>query len=356
MGFDGSGKRSVSVVLPAYNEAAVLESSLERVCAELRTLEAMFRWEVLVIDDGSRDATAEIAARFAQANPEVRLILHASNRNLGGALRTGFKHARGDYVIPLDTDLSYDPSHLELMLGAIVESGADMVIASPYGPEGRVTAVPPLRLLLSRGANKLLSLTAPGRLTTITGMVRAYDRSFVRSLHLRSSGSDINTEILYKAQLLGARIVEVPAHLDWTSQREVAEKRSSSMKIGAAILAQSFSSFLFRPLLFFVVPGLVLMVLSLYTLVLGAVRWFDLYGEVTGNAWVRIGAAAGAAFAERPHTFVIGGIAMVLAVQLLSLGIIATQVKRYFEELFALGTRVLRFHRDQAETENERQD
>lgn len=332
-------KPLLTVVLPAYNEEAMIGQSLKEVCEYLRGIEDRYLWEVIVVDDGSRDATASIVEEFAQGEPGVRLLRHRTNFNLGQALRYAFNQARGDYVITLDTDLSYGPEHIGLLADAITETGAKVVIASPYVKGGKVSAVPKSREFLSRAANRLLSLTAKGSLTTVTGMVRAYDRRFLQGLDLKAWDFEVNTEIIYKAQVLRALIVEVPAHLDWSRQRSVGDRRKSSIRINRAVVSQAFSSFLFRPFMYFVIPGLIVMVLALYSLgwAVGHTIGFWLTPEVD-----EFSDAVLAAFELSPHSFVVGGIALIVAFQLVSLGFLSAQNKRYFDELFHLGTAVLR--------------
>lgn len=329
----------LTVVLPAYNEEAMIGQTLKEVCDYLRTIEDRYSWEVLVVDDGSADRTSEIIEEFARGESSVRLLRHRTNFNLGQALRYAFNRARGDYVITLDSDLSYGPEHIGLLADTIVGTGAKVVIASPYVKGGKVSAVPRTREFLSRAANRLLSLTAKGSLTTVTGMVRAYDRRFLQSLDLKAWDFEINTEIIYKAQVLRALIVEVPAHLDWSRQRSVGDRRKSSIRIKRAVVSQAFSSFLFRPFMYFVIPGLVVMVLALY-----ALGWAVFH---TVRFWVtpevnEFSDAVLLAFELSPHSFVVGGIALIVAFQLISLGFLSAQNKRYFDELFHLGTTVLR--------------
>ena len=85
--------------------------------------------------------------------------------------------------------------------------------------------------------------------------MRAYDGPFIRGLDLKSMGPEINTEILYKAQILRARVIEIPAHLDWTGQSERMKARKVSLKVSSTSKLLMFSSFLFRPIMFFLVPG-----------------------------------------------------------------------------------------------------
>lgn len=334
-----SQRPMATIVLPAYNEEALIHHSLERVCGYLESIEDRYTWEVIVIDDGSDDRTGQIIEEFAREESRVRALRHKTNFSLGQAFRYAFNNARGDYVVTLDSDLTYAPEHIERLLDAIVESGAKIVVASPYADGGTVTAVPRFREALSRIANRLLGVSAKGRLTTLTGIVRAYDRQFLDSLNLKAWDFEINTEIIYKAQVLRALIIEIPAHLDWSAVNDLGERRKSSIRIGRSILAQAFSSFLFRPFVFFIGPGLTVLVLSVFTL-----SW-SLYHTIV--AWSSenvelFSDAVGVAFSVSPHSFIVGGISLLVGIQLVSLGILSAQNKRYFEEMFHLGTTVYR--------------
>ncbi len=328
----------LSVVLPAYNEEALIGESLKVVCGHLISLEERYDWEVLVVDDGSRDATASIVEEFAESEPRVRLLRHITNFNLGQALRYAFNRAKGDYVIVLDSDLSYGPEHIELLADTIVETRAKIVIASPYIKGGRVSSVPKSREFLSRGANRLLAMTAKGNLTTVTGMVRAYDRRFLQGLDLKAWDFEINTEIIHKAQILRARIVEVPAHLDWSRQQAVGDRRRSNIRVRRAMASQAFSSFLFRPFMYFIMPGLVILGLSTYSIGWAVYHTLRFYFSEAHH----FSDAVLAAFQLSPHAFVVGGISLVVAIQLISLGILSAQSKRYFDEVFHLGTTIYR--------------
>ena len=335
-------KPFVSVVVPAFNEADVIVDTLGRLIDHLHTLDARFRWEIVVVDDGSTDTTAELAQDFASEHPEVRVLRHRVNFRLGQALRYAFGQTTGDYVAVVDCDLSYSPDHVTRMLHTIEDTNARIVIASPYAKGGQTTNVPFLRRMLSRGANRLLGAADGGGLRTLTGMVRVYDGPFLRSLDLRAVDADINTEIIYKARLLHARIVEIPAHLDWSFATTGGQRRAVEGRVSGATISSLFSSFLFRPFLFFVLPGLVLLTVAVYSF--GWVCWHvaEVYGDPSRYGNSGLTGAIQNAYERAPHTFLVTGITFVLAVQLVSLGVIAAQAKRYFEELYHLGTTVLR--------------
>jgi glycosyltransferase involved in cell wall biosynthesis len=333
----------VTVVVPAYNEALKLHASLTEILDYLRGLSDRYRFEVIVVDDGSTDGTGAIADEFAAANHGVRVLKHAVNFRLGQALRFAFGQSHGDYVVVFDSDLSYSVDHIGRMLEAIEREHARIVVASPYMKGGRTSAIPWRREAMSKGVNRLLAATSHGDIHTVTGMVRCYDGPFIRSLDLKSMGPEINTEILYKAEIMRARVVEIPAHLDWTDQEERMRSRKVSIRVSTTSKLLMFSSFLFRPIVFFLVPGIFVLLVALWTL--GGLAWtvVQQYRALgSGSLDYRITQAFQTAYELRPHSFVVGGFALVIGVQLVTLGLLATQNKRYFEETFHLGTGVLR--------------
>lgn len=329
----------LSMIIPAYNEELMLESSLTTIYEHLQGMSQRYRFEVIVIDDGSTDRTREIAESFAVDRPEVRVAALPSNMRLGEALRYGFKLSRGDVVIVFDSDLSYSVDHIDAMLHVMREEHAKIVVASPYMKGGETTAVPWRRAAMSREVNRLLSATSQSKVKTVTGMVRAYDGIFIRSLPLKSMGPEVNTEILYKAQIMRARVAEVPAHLDWSQQTERIATRKVSLRVSTTSKLLMFSSFLFRPILFFVIPGLLLMALATWSTVSVFLTVLDNARSAAGSLHFRLSRGFADAWEMRPQTFIIAGFSFTIAVQLIMLGVLAAQAKRYFEELFYAANR-----------------
>jgi glycosyltransferase involved in cell wall biosynthesis len=346
-------KPLISLVVPAYNEAALLERNLTGLCQYMKSLEDEYRWEVILINDGSTDETGELAEAFANTRGNVHVFHHTTNFGVGQAFKLGFEHCQGDYIVTLDLDLSYSPDHIRKLLAKIRETRAKIVVASPYMKDGTVSNVPWLRRILSVCANRFLARTARGNLSTLTSMVRAYDGKFLRSLNLRSLGMEINPEVIYKARLLNARIDEIPAHLDWGLQKAEGMKRRSSMKVLRHTMAILLSGFLFRPVMFFIIPGLGLLLFALYVNTWTVIHFFEEYQNVAQYAWFfsRASVAVGAAYAQYPHTFIVGLLSLMLGIQLLSLGILALQSKSYFEEIFHLGASIYRLTREKDGTE-----
>jgi glycosyltransferase involved in cell wall biosynthesis len=335
---NGRARPLVSIVLPAYNEAGVLEQNLRLVLAELRQLESCYRFEVLIVNDGSLDQTGRLADELAAKHPVVRVLHHARNRGLGCAFRTAFAASQGNFVITLDVDLSYSPDHVGRLLECIERTGAQIVLASPYMPGGQLTNVPWLRRTLSVWGNRFLRLFARGGLSTLTCMVRAYDGPFVRALVLRSVGMEIMPEIIYKTMLLRGSIEQIPAHLDWTKQvADGPPKRSSSMRIISHIFSTVISGFIFRPFMFLILPGLLTLAFATYV---GFWMLAHLLAAFAGLPPETPGGRATAAFALAyqafPHTYVIGFLSALLGVLLIGLGMLALQAKKYYEENFYL--------------------
>lgn len=345
-------KPIVSLLLPAYNEAAIIEKNLDRICRYISGLEHEYRWEVVIINDGSSDQTGELAERFARTRKNVRVYHHTTNFGVGQALRFAARHCTGDYLVMLDMDLSYSPEHIERLLQRIRSTRAKIVLTSPYMKGGQVSNVPWLRRSLSTWANRFLAISVPGHFSTLTSMVRAYDGRFLRSLNLRAMGMDVMPEILYKAQMLGARVEEIPAHLDWGGPNVKKGQRRSSMRIIRHTAAIIVSGFLFRPVMYFIVPGLAMLAFAAYVNAWTFIHFTRHFGSLVQytDFFERSSAAVSAAYAQSPHTFLIGLLALMLAIQLVSLGILALQSKGYFEELFHLASAIYRNQRDTNET------
>jgi glycosyltransferase involved in cell wall biosynthesis len=336
-------KPLVSIVVPAFNEATILENNLNAVCEYMDSLMDEYRWELIIINDGSTDDTGEIAERFAKTKSNTRVLHHIKNFGLGQAFRFAFRHCHGDYIVTFDADLSYSPEHIRQLLVRLQQTRAKVVLASPYMKGGTITNVPWLRRVLSTWANRFLSLVAHGHLSTITCMVRAYDGLFIRSMSLRSMSMDIMPEVLYKTMVLRGRIEQVPAHLDWSLQVARKGGRQSSMRILTHVLSTLVSGFVFRPFMFFIFPGLLLFMFAAWVNTWMFIHFFEKYFSLPDNLTTgRLTAAMSAAYAQYPYTFIVGLLALTLAVQLISLGILALQNKKYFEEMFYLGSTLYR--------------
>lgn len=333
----------ISIVLPCYNEEAILEHNCNKILTYLQSVDDKYRWEILIINDGSKDNTGDIADKIAASHNNIRVIHHPVNLNLGHAIQTGIRNSRGDIIVVLDVDLSYSEKYIGQLSDTMIEQSADIVIASPYMKGGKVTAVPLMRGIMSRVVNRFMRMAAQDRYYTFTSMVRAYRSSFIKNVNLKTRDYEINPEIIYKAMILRARIVEIPAHLDWTEQNKFKGKRTSSIRIIRGFFSGLMSAFIFRPYVFFVGIGTILMCLSLYQLVWllydTLIDWHYLI-SLADKVEYPFSYSLATQFKKNPQSFLVGGITFLAAIQFLSLGFISLQSKRYFEELFHFGTNI----------------
>jgi len=340
----------VSIVLPAYDEAAILRDHLIVLLEYLKTLEHRFRFEILIVDDGSRDDTGAIADELASEFSGIRVFHHPRNFGLGQALKTSFAQFRGRYVIVLDIDLSYGPDHVRLLLDRITGTAARMVLASPYMRGGRVLNVPWLRVAFSRVANWFLARASGHRISTMTCMVRAIDGRFLRSLHLRTTGMDVMPEMIHKAKILRASIEEIPAELNWELQNRVGGRRRSSFRIMQQIFGTTVSGFMLRPFTFLMIPGLLLLAFAAYVNTWMVIHFLRAYAELSASPDLAndMAAAVALAYSRYPHTFIVGLLSLMLAIQLTGMAMLSLQSKKYFDELFHIESTVLREQREAA--------
>jgi glycosyltransferase involved in cell wall biosynthesis len=339
-------KTQVSIILPAYNEEQILAECLDIIVSYLKSqISPKYEWEILIINDGSRDRTGDIAEQYAAGFSNISVYHHNINKNLGNAIKTGIEYAKGEYMVIFDIDQSYSPDHILKLLDKITAEKADVVIASPYMKGGKTTAVPFNRILMSKCVNYYLHVTNHSRIHTFSGMVRAYKASFLKNLSLKEIDYEINTEIIFKAQILRARIIEIPAHLDWTFQNKFNKKRGSGIRIKTGILNGIVSGFTFRPYMFFFIPGLLMMMIFLYIttwIVINTVRTYSRVNIISNYFDDRFSKAVAEVFAQRPYAFIIAGFCLLVSLLFLGIGFLSLQNKRYFDELFFQNTMMLR--------------
>jgi len=207
-----SDRVDLSVIAPMYNEEENVAETARRVRDALAAFPGS--WELLMVDDGSTDGSRARAEAAAADDARVRVVGYTPNAGRGRALRAGFAATRGDVVVTVDFDLSYEPSHILRLWEALRrEPAPDIVLASAYMPGGSSEGVPGGRLMASKAGNWLLRLAWPKRIYTSTCIVRGYRRAALERLALTSDGKEIHLEILSQAFDGGLRVEEIPGHL-----------------------------------------------------------------------------------------------------------------------------------------------
>jgi glycosyltransferase involved in cell wall biosynthesis len=191
----------ISVVIPAYNEAGTIGAVIDRV------LRCGFDAEVIVVDDGSTDGTAEFLRRFE--HPRVRCFFHARNKGKGAALRLGFAAATNPYLFVQDADLEYDPRDYRAVIEPLVDGRADMVFGSRFlGGPHRVL------FFWHYLGNRLITLMSNAisdlNLTDMETGMKAFARDKLMALKLSADRFTFEPEVTAKAARARWRIYEVP--------------------------------------------------------------------------------------------------------------------------------------------------
>jgi dolichol-phosphate mannosyltransferase len=243
------GPVDVSVICPFYNEATILQDAIETLLARLQNLEV--NWELLVVNDGSTDGSAEIALEVARANPRLRVLGYRYNRGRGRALRTGIEQARGRIIVTTEIDLSWGIDIVERLYEAMEQNpDVDIVVASPHLPEGGYKNVPFKRVVLSRFGNWVIRACVSNAVTMNTGMTRAYRREVIRALPLDEDRKEFHLEVVLKAQAFQHRFLEIPAVLEWKDYKHKGQrvKRKSSSKVNRLVVTHSLFSLFANPI------------------------------------------------------------------------------------------------------------
>jgi glycosyltransferase involved in cell wall biosynthesis len=208
----------LSIVVPAYNEEHRLPPTLTRLAAYLAT--QPLRWEIVVVDDGSSDATSAVVERAMASIPNLRLVRQRPNRGKGAAVRLGMLAARGQIRVMSDADGSMPPEQLPRLLAPIIACTAEIAIGSRYAEGARTDVKQPLyRVLWSRLANSLVQRSlVPGVRDTQCGF-KAFTAEAARDLFARGriDGWAFDLEILALARRAGFAIAEVG--VEWTDDR-----------------------------------------------------------------------------------------------------------------------------------------
>ena len=190
----------LSVVVPTYNEAGSVPKLAERLHAALGGRD----WELVIVDDGSPDGTADIAAALAPRIP-TNVVRRAGKGGLASAVIAGFAAARGEILVVMDADLSHPPELVPALLSAI-EDGADLAVGSRYVAGGGVEDWPMQRQIVSRVACLMGSVLVPVR--DATSGFFALRRSVIDGVTLNPIGFKIGFEVIARGRYRS--VVEVP--------------------------------------------------------------------------------------------------------------------------------------------------
>jgi glycosyltransferase involved in cell wall biosynthesis len=193
----------LSVVIPVYDEAATISELISRV----QSID--LPKEIIVVDDGSTDGTREALGRLEKQHDNLRVFLQEKNRGKGAALRVGFQHATGDYVLVQDADLEYDPADYPVLLKPLVEGKADVV----YGSRFLTTKEHRVLFFWHSVGNRLLTLLSNMftnlNLTDMETGYKVFRREVIQAIKLEQNRFGFEPEVTVKIARMKLRIYEV---------------------------------------------------------------------------------------------------------------------------------------------------
>jgi glycosyltransferase involved in cell wall biosynthesis len=223
---DAAKRLRVSVVLPAFNEEANIRQAVDEATVAAEGLFA--EHEVLVVDDGSTDATRPVAEALAERDSRIRVLRHPHHLGYGEALRTGFLACTMDHVFMTDSDLQFDVREIALLLPY-----ADRVdVVAGY----RLNRCDPLmRRALGNAWNILIRALFYVPVRDIDCAFKLFDRRALEALELESVGAMINTELMVKLARRGASVVEVGVH---HRPRRAGQARGANPRVIATALRE----------------------------------------------------------------------------------------------------------------------
>jgi glycosyltransferase involved in cell wall biosynthesis len=195
--------RGLSVVLPAYNEEAVIAATVNQVAETLASLAPDY--EIIIVDDGSRDRTGAIADALAASNPRIRVVHNWPNRGYGGALIAGFNAASKELIFFMDADGQFDIRDIARLLPHI--ETVDAVLGYR-----EVRCDPLIRKINAWGWNLLMRLLFGLRVRDVDCAFKLYRAELVRAANVQAEGAMINSEMLVKLHRMGYRFHQVSVH------------------------------------------------------------------------------------------------------------------------------------------------
>lgn len=222
-----------SIIIPAYNEAERIGTSLERILSYI----AESRWsaEMIVVNDGSRDNTSQVVQEYSRRNPIIRVVENPGNRGKGYSVRNGMLNASGQVLLFTDADLS-SPIEEANKLFAVIESGeADVAIGSRYLQSELQTRKQPLhRRMLGRAFNVALrTILGLSYVDTQCGF-KAFNRKAVTTIfpNMKIERWGFDPEILFLARRYGLRVAEVPVSWAHDHRSKISPLRDGTRMLG----------------------------------------------------------------------------------------------------------------------------
>lgn len=241
----GPNSPLVSIILPAYNEAEALPKVLDELLLRIDT-----PFEIIVVDDGSSDGTAQVAQEYP-----IQLIQHNANLGKGAAVRTGLEAAQGEYVIIMDADASYPAEAVPELVSLL--GTYDLVRCTRKDGKEHMPRINRLgNWFFERLLGNVIGLEGEDHLSGLYGL----HRDDLLKMDLSAQAFDLEAEINWKAKVYGLKVANLPINY----QERVGQKKLHPLRDGWLILNRIlFMALTYNPVAIFVIPGLLIMLLGI---------------------------------------------------------------------------------------------
>jgi len=204
-------KGRVSVVVPCHNE----EANILPLVQSLRGYYDDYLHEIVLVDDNSRDRTAEVAEQLGREDPRIKLVRRSMPNGVGRALRDGLAAAKGDYILLMDCDFQHILPELTGLFEA-ADQGADVAIGSRFSRDSVLLNYPFTKIIANRAFHILARILFRKNLRDLTNNLKLMKQEVARNIHLESDDFAANAETGLQPLLLGYKVVEVP--ISWINR------------------------------------------------------------------------------------------------------------------------------------------
>jgi glycosyltransferase involved in cell wall biosynthesis len=200
--------KTLSIIIPAYNERTTIEEIIRRVKAvDLGSLTK----EIIVVDDGSKDGTRDILKTI----PDIKYIFHDKNLGKGGAVKTGFREASGDLLIIQDADLEYDPNDYSAVILPILEGKTEVVLGvriEPSNDDRKRKSLYWLSWFGNKAITWMTNILYWNNAGEYEGCYKAFTKRLINEIEIKTNDFDYDNELVCKILKRGYKTVDVPIH------------------------------------------------------------------------------------------------------------------------------------------------
>lgn len=309
---------SLSIILPCFNEESSILTTLKRVENHILNNIKLVRFNIIVVDDGSTDSTKLIVNNYIKESSNTKLISFPYNKGRGAAMKAGLASVTTEFLIFLDSDLSYDVEHISEVVNYFNKNpNTDAIILSPYMKDGQAKNIPFFRLCLSRSANWILSGFFSSEISTVTSMARAYRTNVIQNIILIEDGKELHLEILRKLHLVSANISEIPGRLIWKEKKNRGQ-RLNKKKVAKSAKKHLLYGFLAKPTRLIGKVSILILLVSLWEIKNLFIVFLSFYSP--GEQWYGkdLWHALNETFFSSPHTVIIAVVGLIITIQAFS--------------------------------------